>query len=162
VRTFIVIVLLSAFVGVTAFPGQSRTTWSFHTELDMFLALKAGAEYQFSDSFGIRGTLGTCVIAPAQISYTLVGVSHFRKPENEFQLDLQFGLVQAVFTIVSANNPYTYWVPGACISLGYRFASRHQVGIRAGAGVLFGYDLGAWRGPAFQPNLAVEYSWRIP
>jgi hypothetical protein len=162
VRLFIVIVLLSAFVGVAALPGQSRTTWSFHSELDMFLALKVGAEYQFSDSFGMRGTLGVCVIEPAQISYTLVGISHFRKQENKCQLDLQYGLVQALFTIEPENNPYTYWVPDACISLGYRFASGHQVGIRAGVGVLFGYDLGAWQGPAFQPNLAAEYSWRKP
>jgi hypothetical protein len=159
VRTLIIVMFLSAMV-VAAPAEESRPTWSFHSELDMFLGLKAGAEYHFSDSIGIRGALGVCIVAPEQISYTLVVVCHLCKPGSGFQLDLQSGLVQAVFPIVAGGNPYTYWAPGACISIGYRFATGHQAGIRAGAGVLFGYDLGAWREPALHPNLAVEYSWR--
>jgi len=159
-RTFVVIVLLLSCIGIFDLPGQSQTTWSFHMDLDMFLALKVGAEYMFSDSFGIRGTLGVCIIEPTQISYTLVVINHFRAPDSRFQLDLQYGLIQALFNIAPASNPYTYWVPGVCIGLGYRFSSGHQIGIRAGAGVLFGYDLGVWQGPDIQPNVAVEYSWR--
>jgi hypothetical protein len=140
--------------------AEGTSPWAFHSEVDLFLSMKVGAEYLVSDDFGIRGSLGACIISPTQISYTLVAISHFMPPARPLQVDLQYGLIQAVFDAMPKDNPYTYWVPGACVSFGYRSPRGHGFAVRGGAGALFGYDLGAWRGPFLQPNIGLEYSWR--
>jgi hypothetical protein len=148
-------------------PAQGGT-WSFQSELDLFLSLKAGAEYDFSEDLGIKATAGVCLISPTQVSWTLVGVGHFMPPDSGFQLDLEFGVIQSIFDFLAPyvynlpamQNTYVYVIPGVCLGIGYRFPCGHQISLRAGGGVIFGYDLGAWGTPAFHPNLAVEYSWR--
>ena len=85
-------------------------------------------------------------------------------------MNLQAGLIQAVADVISpflpqpqgVAHPYAYWIPGLAVSLGYGWPSGHEVAIRAGGGLSFGYDLGAWQGPEVMPNLALEYAWRKP
>jgi hypothetical protein len=166
----IVLAVVFAVLGGVAFSAAPLNPWSLHLEMDLFLSLKVGVEYQFSDTFGIRGDLGVCVISPTQIGYTLIGIAHLMTPDSPFQCDIQFGLIQDIFDVLgqyiysepSMQHASAYWVPGACLSVGYRSPTGHQIGMRAGAGVLFGYDLDAWRVPSFMPNLAIEYSWRNP
>lgn len=164
--------LLAALAFVLALASRpiaaEHSPWSFHSELDLFLGLKAGAEYSFSDSFGLRGTLGFCLISPLQVSYTLVGVSHLRPRESGLQIDLEYGLIQAIFDVLEPvvdlvpnnDNTYAYWSPGACAAIGWRFRRGQVLSLRAGAGALFGYDLGAWTGPSFHPNIALQYDFK--
>jgi hypothetical protein len=154
--------VLLPLLGATALAAEDRSSWSFHSELDLYLSLKAGAEYQFSDHFGIRGSLGACIISPAQFSYTLIGISHLSKPDSGLQFDIQYGLIQAIFDVIDADNRYAYWVPGVCAAIGYRSPRGHRFAMRAGGGIGLGYDLGAWRAPNLMPNLALEYGWRKP
>ncbi len=166
-KLLIVWVLLFALLGSGPLFAGSWSPWSFQSELDLYLGVKAGAEYQFSDLFGVRGTAGVCIISPTQISYTLVGVAHLLTPESQFQCEIQFGLVQCIFDVLgqyvysipSLQNAYTYWMPGVCVGLGYHSPSGHGIALRLGGGVRFGYDLGAWQGPQLGPDLAVEYSF---
>lgn len=163
--------LALSLLGSGALCGQERASWSLHAELDLYLGLKVGAEYHISDYFGIRGSLGLCLLSPTQISYTLVGVGHLRGPADGLQVDLEAGLVQAVFDVLEPvldlghdgyTYPTTYWMPGVCVALGYRSKSGHRVALRGGATVGFGYDRAAWQGPDLMPNLAVEYGYRKP
>ncbi|HEY9595355.1 MAG TPA: hypothetical protein VHE79_12820 [Spirochaetia bacterium] len=164
VSAVVVALLLLAPSSLSAQQGA----WSVQSELDLFLSVKAGAGYEFTDALGIKGTLGVCLISPTQISWTLVGVGHFMDPDSGLQIDMEAGIVQSIFDVLgqyvypqeSTQNVYVYLVPGACVSIGYRWPSGHQVSLRGGAGVLLGYDLGTWQGPSFQPNIALEYSWR--
>ncbi len=158
-RTIIIVVILFVFSGSAAFAAEAPCPWSFQSEFDLYLSLKAGAEYRFSDHFGIRGTLGACVISPTQFSWTLAGVDHFLGPASRFQLDLHLGLIEDIIDVLGPL-PSTYLVPGACLSFGYLSPSGHGIAIRVGAGVTIGYDLGAWQKPGFLPDLALEYSWR--
>ena len=162
--------MLALAVVPGALGAQARSPWALHVELDMYLSLKVGVEYRFSDLIGVRGSVGACIIAPTQLSYTLVGVAHLRGQSAGLQVDLQAGLIQAVADLISPSlpqpgdvtQPYAYWVPGLAVSLGWGWPSGHGVAIRAGGGVGFGYDLGAWQGPELMPNLALEYAWRWP
>jgi hypothetical protein len=170
--TFALAVSIAAFVllGAGSLIGEESHPWSFHSEFDLFLAPKAGAEFRVSDAVGIRGSIGACIISPTMISYTLVGVSRLRPPEKAFQCNLEYGLIQAVFDVLEqeldlnpqVDMPFTWWVPGACVSIGYRSPKGHEFSFRIGGGVLFGYDRGAWQKPGFQPNLAIEYDFRRP
>jgi len=147
--------------------ADSEEWWEFHSELDMLIWLKAGAEYRFTDHFGLRGSLGACLIGPSQICYACVGISHLKPVENPFQLDIQYGLIQAVLDVISplvnngtVDSPYYYWVPGACICVSYLTEKGHRFGIRAGGGVGLGYEDGVWRDdPFFLPNVALEYGY---
>ena len=154
-----IVVTLFVFFGTAALPAQAQSPWSFQSEFDLYLSLKAGAEYRLSDHLGIRGTLGACVISPTQFSWTLVGVDHFFSSASRLQVDLQLGLIEDIVDVLGPI-PSTYLVPGACLSFGYLSPSGHGIAIRVGAGVTFGYDLGAWQKQGFLPDLALEYSWR--
>jgi hypothetical protein len=149
--------------GTAALSAQEGSPWSVHARLDVFaFSVKAGAEYGFTDQFGLSGSLGVCVINPLFIIYALTGVSHLMPPDRGLQVDVEYGLVQASLMVIETDNPSAYWVTGACITVGYRFPGGHQISLRTEAGAMFGYDLGAWRGPLFMPNLGLEYSWRMP
>lgn len=141
--------------------GEEVSKWGFHSELDLYLGLKAGFEYRISDHFGFRGSLGACLINPSQFSYTLIGIAHVMKPEKTFQLDLQCGLIQANLNFLDPEleEPYSYWIPGICAAVGFRTSEGHHFGIRGGAGISFGYDLGMWQNPSVMPNLAIEYGY---
>ena len=160
---FTVVLMVLLVLSLNAAPAGY---WSFHSELDLALGLKAGAEYRLN-SFGIRGSAGFSLLGPAQLSYTLVGVSHLMPEKNRFQLDIQYGLIQAVCDFLTPlvnaeaeeDNPYTYWFPGACICASFLTKKGHRFGIRAGAGAGLGYDQGMWREPFFLPNLALEYGY---
>ncbi len=162
------VVLAAVFLLAPSLLSAQAATWSFQSELDLFLALKAGAEYQCSDLIGIRGTAGLNVLSPTQVSWTLVGVGHVMPPTSGFQLDVEVGIIQSIFdflrpyvyTEASMQSTCFYLIPGACISVGFRWPSGHQIALRGGGGVLLGYDVYEWQGPAFQPNIAIEYSWR--
>jgi hypothetical protein len=160
--------LALAVISLQSLFAQSPKPWSFHSELDLFLGLKAGAEYRISDDWGIRGCVGAVVISPLTTAYSIVGVRHLREPESPLQLDLQFGLVQDQFNVLEPvfdldpkiSGASSYWGPGACVSIGYRAGAGHVFSFRAGAGLRFGYDLGSWQGPEFMPNIALEYGFR--
>ncbi|MBN2051139.1 MAG: hypothetical protein JW760_11875 [Spirochaetales bacterium] len=156
---FTVILFITLSFSVSA---ESDGWWEFHSEFDLYISLKAGAEYHYNDSFGLRGSLGACTLSPSQISYTLVGISHFQAPEKPFQLDLQYGLIQAVFDVIAPSpesGPYAYWVLGPCLAVGYRNPKGHCFRIRGGGGLGFGYDWGAWEKPSFMPNVGIEYGY---
>lgn len=162
--------ILSAFLLVLIFlpslsaqEEEETERWSFHSEFDLFLALKAGAEYRFSDLFGLRGAAGLCLINPTQISYTIIGIGHLAKPTSAFQCDIHAGLIQAIFIPYDPEQEglITYWIPGLCVALGFRSKGGHTFRLRAGAGVGLGYDLGEWQEPSFMPNLAVEYGFPL-
>jgi hypothetical protein len=163
----IALILALAALGPSPAGAEEPGPWSFRSELDLYLGLKAGAEYRLSDSLGVRGTLGICAISPLQTTYTLVGVRHFRGPESGLQLDLEFGLIQAIFNVLEPivdldpkiDSAYYYWIPGACASIGYLSRAGHSFAIRAGAGLCLNYDLGRWQRPSFLPNLAIEYGF---
>jgi hypothetical protein len=161
-------IVLAVLVLSPAVLSAQAGVWSFQSDLDLYLGLRAGAEYQFSNEIGIRGTVGLCLISPTQVSSTLVGVWHIMPPDNGLQLDVEAGLIlcnfdflnQYVYTVPSMQNPFIYFVPGLCASVGYRWPSGHQIALRAGAGMTIGYDLGAWGNPSFLPDVTLEYSWR--
>jgi hypothetical protein len=142
--------------------------FSFHAEVDLYLGIKAGAEYWFSDGWGLRGTAGICAISPLQASYTFVGIRRLLPPDSPVLLDLQFGLIQAILNLLEPSidlDPAidwvcAYWVPGVCISLGLRRPGGRAFAIRLGGGVIFGYDMGRWQNVSFQPNVALEYGHR--
>ena len=161
VKHRILIILLIFFLvqGIFAEPAGS---WEFHAEMDMYLSIKAGAEYHFTDTFGLRGSLGFLVIGPSQISYTLVGIHHLMPAEKSFQMDLQYGLIQAVFDVIAPETvPYSYWIIGACAAFGYRGHRGHCFRLRAGGGVSIGYDMGKWQSLFLMPNIALEYGYRF-
>jgi hypothetical protein len=135
--------------------------WSFYSELDMYLALKAGAEYRFGQHFGVSASAGACLIGPSMISWNLFGVVHLRPFGRPFQFDLAAGVLQSVFDVIAPGDggPYLYVNPGLALCLAYQHHDRFQIGARAGAAVAMGYDLGAWRQPAIMPNAAVEFRW---
>ena len=148
--------------------AQTEATWSFHSEVDLFLGLKAGAEYRLSEHWGLGGSLGLCLISPLQTTYTLLGIDHLCPREGPFQFDLEFGLIQAIFNVLEPlvdidpdiDWASAYWVPGAALSVGYRSPGGHIFAIRLGAGIIFGYDIGSWRKPSFHPNFALTYDYR--
>jgi hypothetical protein len=166
--TKILCVIAAFALSVTAAQAEESSRWSFHAELDLFLGLKAGAEYRLSDSIGLRASLGTTLISPLMGSYTLVGIWHLKGRESPLQLDLQAGLIQATFNVLEPildwdpdiNWASAYWVPGLAASIGYRTRAGHVFALRAGCGCIFGYDIGVWRGPSFHPNLAIEYDFK--
>jgi hypothetical protein len=150
---------------------MSRTAasrWSFHSELDLFLGLRAGAEYAFSDSFGLRSTLGACLISPLKDSYSLVGISHFRPREAPYQLDLEYGLIYADFNALEMvfnldpdiNWPIFYWMPGASASVGYRLKGGSALSLRVGAGPLLGIEDGKWVRVSFMPMIGLQYDYK--
>jgi len=171
-RTPVAAVFLS-FLLVLALPAAAaeprgrnpENPFSFHSEIDLYLGLKAGAEYHFSEFWGLRGAAGFCVISPLQASYALVGVRHLLPSENSLQLDIQMGLIQCIFNVLEPfvdldpviDQAYAYWVPGICASVGYRGPSGHSVSVRLGGGLIVGYDLGQWQGPNLHLNIALEY-----
>jgi hypothetical protein len=170
-RSFSVVfvrILATIIIFAPSLSAEEQHRWSFHSEMDLYLGLKVGAEYRISDDWGLRGSIGACVISPLMTTYTLVGVKHLRGPESPLQLDLQFGLIQAIFNVLepavdldpTIDTASAYWVPGAGASIGYRFDSGRVLAVRVGAGCLFGYDLERWQGPSFQPNIAIEYDVR--
>ncbi|MFA6506032.1 MAG: hypothetical protein WCT14_08035 [Treponemataceae bacterium] len=148
--------------------AQEKKPWSFHAEIDVFLGLKAGAEYRVSDFFGVRGSLGACLISPLMTTYTLVGVWHLRERTSPLQLNFEAGLIQGIFNVLepmididpAINWASAYWVPGGAASIGYRTRGGHIFSLRAGGGVIFGYDINTWQGPTFQPNIAIEYDFK--
>jgi hypothetical protein len=145
-----------------------RSPWSFHAELDLFLGLKAGAEYSFSDAFSLRGTFGTCLISPLKMSYTLVGISHFMPRGKALQLDLEYGFVYADFNVLEPvlrldpkiDWPSAYWMPGASASIGWRTRAGNVFSLRAGCGYLFGYDMYMWVNPTIMPLVALQYDYK--
>jgi len=162
------LIVIAALLLAPALAGAQAASWSFQSELDLFLGLKAGAEYDFSDFLGLRATAGVCLISPTQVTWTLVGVGHFMPPTSGFQLDAELGVIQSIFDVLapyvytqaSMQDTYVYVSTGACVSIGYRWPSGHQIALRGGGGLLLGWDLGSWSRPSFHPNLAIEYSWR--
>lgn len=145
--------------------GEEGSPWSLRTELDLYLGLKAGLDYRVSDSFSLRATLGACLISPLQASYTLVGVEHLLPEREGLQVDLEFGLIQAIANLLepsldfdpAIDGIYAYWVPGLCIALGHRSATGRVLALRAGGGISLGYDLDRWQRPGFLLNLGLEY-----
>lgn len=151
-----------------AIAEPESSPWNFHAELDLFLGLKAGVEYRVTEKLGLRASFGATLISPLMESYTLVGIWHLRERRSPLQLDLQAGLIQATFNVLEPSLDWdpkidwasAYWVPGLAASIGYRSRAGHVFALRAGCGLLFGYDIGAWRGPSFHPNVAIEYDFR--
>jgi hypothetical protein len=150
-------------------PSRASTSrWSFHSELDLFLGLRAGAEYAFSDASGMRGTLGACLISPLKDSYSLVGISHFRPREAPVQLDLEYGLIYADFNALemvfnldpNIDWPILYWMPGASASLGLRLKGGHVISLRAGCGPLLGIENGKWVRVSFMPMVGLQYDYK--
>jgi len=141
--------------------GEKAVPWSFHTELDLYLGMKAGAEYRFSDLFGIRGSAGICLINPlGHFAYNLVGVFHLRQPQEPFQFDIHGGVIYANFVLPSEENGFAcYWNPGFCLAVGLRTRGGHVFRLRGGAGIACGYDSGAWEGPDLMPNIGIEYAY---
>jgi hypothetical protein len=146
---------------------KAHSPWSFHAELDL-VWLQAGAEYSLNDSFGIQASLGASLISPLMTSYDLVGVWHLRGRERTLQLDLQAGLIQGYFNVLepvvdldpTIDLPMAYWLPGAAVSIGYRFKGGHILSFCAGGGVLVGYDSNAWQNPSFFPKVAIQYDYK--
>lgn len=162
-------VIALAIVGPPAALGAERSPWSFHSELDLFLGLRAGAEYSFSEGFGARATLGACLISPLKISYTLVGVSHLLPRTKALQLDLEYGLVYADFNVLEPvldldpkiSWTSAYWMPGAGLAIGFRTRGGHVFSVRFGGGYMFGYDFGdEWQKPQLLPNIALQYDFK--
>ena len=168
-RALVAPLLLALLVAARA-GAEEESRWSFHSELDLFLGLKAGAELRFPGDWGIRGSLGFCLISPLQTSWTLVAAWHLLPRDSSFQPVLELGLVQSIFNVLEPwvdldpdiDWASAYFVPGVCLALGWRIARGHVLSIRAGGGVLFGWDIGRWQGPQFQPNIAIEYDLELP
>ena len=143
---------------------ESNHPWAFHSEFGLYLDLKAGAEYRFSDLFGVRGSLGVCLLSPLEhFAYNLVGVFHLMEPAKPFQLDIQAGLIYANVVLPGSESAYysIYWNTGACVAVGYRSPKGHVFRFRAGGGLAFGHDLGEWQEPQFMPNIGIEYDYSL-
>jgi hypothetical protein len=144
-------------------PAEERGPWSIHARLDAFdFSVKAGAAYAFSDRFGLSGSIGACVITPTMITYALTGVTPLLGGGAGFSLDAEYGLIQASFDVLKPGPHSAYWVPGACLAVGWSFPGGHRIALRAGAGAMFGWDMDAWQGFQVWPNLGIEYAWRLP
>jgi len=173
-------ILFLALSGIAGSPGLAAEgapsgPWSFHSEVDLFLGLKAGAEYRFDETWGLRGCIGICAISPLMTTYTVVGVAHLSRPGSRLVLDLEAGLLQGIFNVLEPSLdldpdidwPNAYWNAGACACVGYRFGNCF-LALRAGGGVLLGIDRSAGetdlslQGPSFHPNLAIEFGYRPP
>jgi hypothetical protein len=153
--------VLAALCGMLPAAAGAQSPWSVHGRVDAFaFSLKAGAEYGFTDRFGLSGSIGVCVINPLMLTYAATGVSHLMPPDRGLQVDVEYGLMEADLNGLGTANPSAYWVPGAGVTCGYRFPGGHQVSLRVEAGALLGYDLGAWRNASFMPGIGIEYSWR--
>jgi hypothetical protein len=148
--------------------SAKHSPWSLHAELDLFLGLRAGAEYSFTDALGLRGSFGACLISPLKMSYTLVGVSHLMPRRKTLQLDLEYGLVYADFNVLEPvldldpkiDWPSAYWMPGASLSIGCRTRGGNVFSFRAGGGYLFGYDMNMWVKPTVMPLIALQYDYK--
>lgn len=167
-QPFGIIVLGALILFAAPLPAEESPALSFYSEFDSAVSLKLGAEYSFSDEWGIRGSIGAIVIAPLQQSYAIVGVRHLRKPDSALQLDLEMGLIQAqifnLFEPIADMNPYTdtvgaYWLPGVGVSVGIRTKRGHLFALRAGGGYRFGFDLGKFQQEAAW-DLALEYGYK--
>ena len=172
-RTILSLALALALAGLSPLcaeeapqsPAAKPSAWNFHSELDLYMGLKAGAEYRFNDSLGLRGSVGVCLINMLITSYSLVGIEHFLAPKSRLQLDLQFGLIQATFNgleLLVYSDPQTrvHWISGACAAIGYRTKGGHVFSVRAGGGCDFGYDNETWLKPSFMPNIGIEYDFK--
>lgn len=164
--------ILGAAQGALCEEGTGRqatqSPWSFHSELDLFLGLKAGAEYSFSDAFALRATAGACLISPLKMSYTIVGISHLMPRGSGLQLDIEYGLIYADFNALepiidldpSISWASAYWMPGASAAIGFRMKGGHQLSLRAGGGFLTGYDKYAWQTPQAFPMVGLQYDYK--
>jgi hypothetical protein len=142
--------------------AQARGPWSLHARLDAFdFSVKAGAAFAFSDRFELSASVGACVISTTMITYALTCVTPLLGGDAGFCLDAEYGLIQASFDVMKPQ-PAWFWVPGACLAVGWRFPGGHRIALRAGAGAMFGWDLGTWQAFQAWPNLGIEYAWRLP
>jgi len=161
-KRFVAIALVLSCSGWSLY-AEEYPRWDFHSELDLYLGLKAGTECRISDHFGIRGSFGFCLINPPMFSYTLIWIGHIMKPSDVFQLDLQIGLTQANLNVFDPELEYPcfYWIPGACVAAGFSIPGGHTFRLRGGVGIAFGHDLGEWRTPSIMPNAAIEYGFPV-
>ena len=160
----LILFILLNIIPITSINAQNYPVRSLYLELDMYLAIKAGLEYRFMENIGLCGSIGLCIAAPTQINYNLFCIYHIMKFDNPFQIDIEAGLLQCAFDIISPLldleepvEPYSYWNPGLTISLKYQHKNSFQIGLRGGAEVMIGYDMGRWRELRIMPNIALEY-----
>jgi hypothetical protein len=160
-KSLLAAAVLLVITGAATLSAQERSPWSVHARIDVFtFSVKAGVEYDFTDRFGLSGSAGISVVNPLLISYALTGVSHLTATDRALQVDVEYGLVQASLNVIATDTPSAYWLPGACVAVGYRFPRGHQVSLRVEAAAMLGYDLGVWQNVSFMPNIGLEYSWR--
>jgi len=162
-KRLILIIILSVIL-LSSLYAHEYSSWSMYLELDIYFAIKVGLEYRFIENIGICGSIGLCIAAPTQIDYNLFFIYHIMKFGNPFQIDIEAGLLQCAFDVISPLlpleepvEPYTVWNPGLALSLRYQHKKSFQIGLRVGGEIMLGYDLGKWRDPMLMPNIALEY-----
>jgi len=166
-RKLFSLLMLSLFLILPLY-GKDIPGINFYLELDQMLSLKIGAEYSFSEKWGIRGSFGTSPLGLTTFTYSFMGVYHFSSPDDTWQFDLEWGLPLAYFNFIEGryadwdpiiDDPFHGYLFGFSLLIGYR-ASECLWGLRIGGSIWIENqrDTG-WKGPRFIPVVSLLYDF---